>query len=418
MNRRFDQFGSAAFFSAGAFLFNALVVLGWYVMLSTFYSSEISGHLLLWISAPAMLGLLDVGLSIYVAGRIAELRHKQMYWIAAQTGLVALVFSICSFLVWSGISGFAVSRWLLMPMPVSGWIFPFFVFSVALQTTAVSNGILKGYHKFRVAAICQFLNSTCTYGFSIILMLNGASEVKLYFWLSMASLINALIVSTIAFKTCVLEKRRALESQKRTSILSVLNVLIRGGVAIFPQQLPGIFFNHALRFLIAATGGIQNVTKVSLSFTIAARMHALGNSFLEVMYPLAHQLRENGISVKKIQLSMWKIGFPLFLSGTVLVCLFAKYFNAGDVVLILLFCAGTWVALIAAPIFHIANAMGKGVRISVISVGVIPSFVLVIFAVNSAMDVGGLSYGVAYFFAQTVFYFMLHYNLKDSKVFR
>jgi hypothetical protein len=418
MKSRFGQFGSAAFISAGAFSVNALIVLGWYLALSSFYTPEQSGRLLLWISAAAMVGLLDVGLSVYVVGRIAELRHLRMHEQAVRTALAALVFSACIFSILSTIVAVSIWHWDLMQDPVKEWVGPFLLLSVTMQLFAVSNGILKGNHKFKTAATCQFFNSILIYGTSIFWIFNAATESKIYLWFAGMSLISTFATTSAALIYCTAKPKINTENQPNRFILADLKILIRGGLTMFPQQLPGIFFNHALRFLVVSISGIQDVTKVSLSFAIAVRMHALGNSFLEVIYPLARSLKTNGTTVTSIQATMWKKGFPVFLVGTLFACLIAQHFSAGDLTLIVLFSAGTWAALLASPVFHMANAMGAGFRISVISLGIIPSFLLVILGIDHVFDVSIWFYGVAYLAAQVLFYYTLRFAFRNSEISR
>ena len=407
MNSRW--FVSAAGWSGFAFILSAMLSLGWYVILLKQYSNADSGALLLWISASAVVGLLDFGTSVYINGKIATCRHNNKFRTATRISSFCLSFSFLSFLLYAVVAGQLIKSYNLLPHLGFWQVSSFSILVIGTQVGMTSIAILKGYHKFKIGAICQILNSLFVYGFSIFALLLKNDISVVYFFFAIGSIVSAAISSYFAFRASRLPFDIGRTNRNPYRIYRKLIYLIfNGGLPIFPQQLTGIFFNHILRFLVATLSGIGSVGIISFSFTVATRLHSLCNAFIEILYPLANTFREKNISAKTIEHFFWKKVFPFFILIVLIASYIANLIKSGSFLPTVLFSLGTWLTLAVAPTFHFENAFGRGLKVSILSVMTIPTYSFIFGVIGYMFGYLNWVYGLAYLITQGVFFHQMH----------
>lgn len=402
---------NAAGWSGAAFILSATLSLGWYIILLREYSSRESGTLLLWISASAIVGLLDFGISVFINGKIASYRHAKELDTAGLIAKFCLYFSFVFFLFSSVSAGLVIRSYSILP-PLGFWqIFSFAILITGTQVGITSTAILKGYHQFKLGAICQIINSILCYGVSVIAMIMKMEISLVYVFMAVGSAVSAAISFYFALRISRVSVIRGSDLHQKFRVLrthrKIFFIVFQGGSHIFPQQLAGVFFNHVLRFLVASLSGLEAVVVTSFSFTVATRLHSLCNAFIEILYPLANLLEEKKITARSIELLFWKRVFPYFILLAIAAAFVANAIKVGALIPTLLFSFGTWMALVAAPTFHFENAFGRSLRISILCLIAIPAYMLFLVGIGFFASYEPWVYGVAYFISQGIFYLQI-----------
>ena len=387
-----------AFWSGLGFAIGSVVTVVWYLVLLNRYSLSESGAILLWLGAAGSLGLCDFGLSVWAIGVVSELVgsgqiscvEKLSAAIRWQTFFIfssaaAIFGGVASYFGW--IDGFS---WEQIPA--------FAAFVISAQLILIEVSVLKGLRLVRDATIVQVAAVIITYGFSIpVLCCVGSFEVVTS-CMAIWSSVSVVIVTAY----CRIIVRKKLRGVVRESVPRSILFIERmsGSIKLFPQMVAGIFFAHTLRFLVAAFSGLSAVTLVTTSFMIASRLHALANAFIEVLYPMARVAGDAGISLKYIYMRIWLILFPPFAIGAGSLAFVFASSDQRFTELILLFSLGTWMAVLGAPRVHIANAAGRGIVISIISIGMIVLFSGLCITLTVCVSMDLRLYAICYLIAQ------------------
>lgn len=353
---------ASAINGAGFILASAATVL-WYFLIVKRYSAAESGRLLLAMSVAGMINLIDFGTSMGLTRLLsvseqpadrsmATRAFRSAIWLGS--ALQLLVGSV-ALIVWRHLTD------VPPPLAASGAIV---VFAVSFQIVLTCASAMKGICDFKAANLISTGSALLVYGVAAAL---AAASVDIWMlFLAMSGVQLAMAAFAIRLAT----SRLATLDSGSTSALSLLRAygaLLKTSLTFFPQMVTGIFFMHAQRFVIAKYSGLEAVAVVSFAYSVATRIHSLVNAFLEVLFPMAQRLQQQGVKVGRLLVKvglMSALSYALvaFVTGVV-----AAFVIPEALWTFAVFALGVTFAIAAAPAFHALNGSGASAQVSTCS---------------------------------------------------
>lgn len=334
----------------------------WYYLIVRNYSGVESGNLLLAMSVAGMINLLDLGTSMGLTRMISmnELpSHRNLAVTAFQSSILvglSLQFAVGSaaVFIWASLANSDASLW------TCGAII---VFAVSTQAVLLCVSALKGLCDFKASNLVSTFSASLVYGTGAALAAFGNNVWLVFITMSIVQMLVGVVA--IQFTHGRFRTYNWVYPDASKLVRSYIS-LLRSSLAFAPQMMTGIFFMHAQRFIIARYSGIESVAIVSFAYSVATRIHSLVNAFLEVIFPLAAKLREQGhggFFILKIGL----ISALSYMMMATFIVIVAHFIVPEFQLTFGVFALGGAFAIAAAPAFHLLNGNGASLLVSISS---------------------------------------------------
>ena len=347
------------------FLIASAVAIGWWLLVTRLYPAEESGRLILAISVAGVINLLDLGAS---AGLVSLVSAQQGTAKPPFDARKLFKVALTSVLLVETIIGAASLAWWLgvhqddkfLTAPVALLVLAFALSTQALQLCI---GMLKGSLQFRSANLVSTGSTILVYGPGAMLVWLHADTHHVLAVMTAMQVVAAIASVRYASRESGYDGREATHVQVRT----LIRTLLRTSLPFYPQMFTGIFFNHVQRFLIVRFVGLDAVAVLSLAMSIATRLHAVVNAFLEVLFPMAMHMRASGVRALSFCVRAGALAALAYGACAAAVVLVAHF---GMPVLVLpfaVFALGVACSIAAAPAFHLLNGTGESWQVSLAS---------------------------------------------------
>jgi O-antigen/teichoic acid export membrane protein len=364
---------SASAINGGGFILSSITVLLWSYLLVRSYPAAASGQLLLSLSVAGLINLLDLGVSIGLIRVISALDpvvypHSPWNYFRSAIWLITLTELVVGFV--------AVGWWKASSfhdLPFSGYL-SIIVFAVSTQAVLLCTGLFKGLVDFKAANLISTGTALSVYGIGVAMILAGLDV-----WTVLLAMTCAQLFCACAAVIFAMKQHRPKNTAVTPSFSQLARViypnLLRSSIEMFPQMFTGIFFLHAQRFIIARYAGLDSVAIFSLAYSIATRIHAMMNAFLEVIFPMARQLHAQGINMARFCIKVGSIFAAIYFILAFAATAIAIMFVPGISAPLSIYSIGVMFAVAAVPAFHFLNGSGASVQVSVCSL-LSPAFFL------------------------------------------
>ncbi len=387
-----------ALWNGGGFLASSAVTIFWYWLVLKTYSGTESAALLLDISTAGVITLVDMGASlglISVLSRSLDTKERDF-----GDPLYLVVSTLIAILVLEVVAGigiiFLAERWGLISVgAVSG--IAIIAFALTSQTVTTATAALKGARDFRSASVTATCTVFIVFGTGSLGMLNGVDARTVFLHMTIIQLFTAagaliVVISRPVWKILLASTRSDAHHAHQQNV----KYFFLHSIAYFPQTFAGTFFTHTQRFIVAYFLGADQVAKLAFAYSLATRVHALINAFLEVLFPFAPDLAKEGIDIRGFALRTGAgaalVFLPMAAAATALTAIVAASaagLTAGYLV-------GVFFAVAVAPAFQMLNAHGKALRLSIVVLGSPMIFALIILATKQFSNVRRWDFPVAY----------------------
>jgi len=356
----------ASSINGGGFIFSSFVILLWSYLLVTLYSAYESGLLLLCLSVAGILNLADLGVSIGITKIVSSANSEDCGHSPWQFFISSLLVTLVVELV-VGVMGFGL--WFIVSSPDLEFLdyFSIMIFALSTQTVLICVGLFKGLVDFKGANLISMGASVAVYGIGIF-MLFITSNAKTT--LLVVALTQALVATLATLFTA--SKVKPVDRNRHASVFDMVTLVypkvFKTSIGMFPQMFAGIFFLHVQRFIVAQYVGIGFVAIFSLAYSIATRLHAIVNAFLEVIFPMAKQLRDYGVNILNLCLKLGGVFSAAYLIAAAIALVISDSIVPGLTVPLALYSIGAMFAVAAVPSFHFLNGSGAALQVSVASI--------------------------------------------------
>lgn len=357
-------FLSASLINGGGFMFASLATVLWYFMVVKGYRGTVSGQLLLAMSVAGLINCLDFGVSmglvrIFSLGdERSSIYSQREYFQAALwiTGAVEISVGVIAVWIWKILS--------LPGLPVSAY-FSIVVFAVTTQIVLFCVIAFKGLCNFKSANLVSTGSTLAVYGLGVISIATGASAWNVL--LTMTCVQSFSAGAALFYVNSALAKNQSKRGPGLKTMLLVYWDLFQLSIRFFPQLFTGIFFMHAQRFIIARYVGLDSVGVLSLAYSIATRLHAVVNAFLEVIFPMARKLQTQGINPVLFCSKLGLKSAVVYLVVASAVTFVANLMMPGIFATLFGYSVGVMFAVGSIPAFHFLNGNGDSARVSICS---------------------------------------------------
>lgn len=383
---------SGAILNGVSFAVSSSIVLSWYFITAKFLSTDQSAKILLSIAFAGILNIADFGYGTFLYKISSELRQKAYenhiirLWIAILSQLVIhaffsvlVIYIVVTFLDYD-----------FTHIDVSFAVF----FALTSEVMVLILSFLKGRLLFKSAGKIAFCHTVLIYLSSMICIIY-IPDLSLFCMATSSAIMPLWFLCkeyTSAYKAVMFIKRNGVQLNK-------VYLCARLSLEFFPQAFVGIIFMHAQRFLVGQFVGQQYIASTALCYSISTRIHALINSFCEVVFPHAKDILLRN-DCRKIVMSM--IGFisiAFVFLGAIAFVLYYQLFSKSFYPLIL-FLFGAFISAIWLPVYHILNCINRHGLIS--SIMLFGAFVNVILFFLFAESNNEVAFPLAYLCSQVM----------------
>lgn len=356
---------TASIVNGSGFILASFAMVLWYFLVVRSYPGEAAGQLLLALSVAGLINLLDLGVSqglISVLSSANDVPHRHSRWNYIRSAL--LVTTIIELLI----APLAVYWWKKSAFPGLPHIgyFSIVVFAVSTQIILICTGVFKGLCNFSSANLISTGSIVVVYGVGVGAVLMGQDVWTVFLAMACTQFFTACCVVVYA-NARLPEAVVGMKTSSSGHAWGAYVDLLKTSLKFYPQMFTGIFFMHAQRFIIARYAGIDAVAVISFAYSIATRMHAVVNAFLEVIFPMARQMVVQGLKPNAFCLRMGSISAAAYFSVALVVAAVAKLLIPGIFLVLLAYSVGVMFAVASAPAFHLLNGIGDSARLSVCS---------------------------------------------------
>lgn len=356
----------ASAINGGGFLLASLVVLLWSFLMVRAYPGEASGQMLLALSVAGLINSLDLGVSMGLV-RVISMERDAAHPYSPRSYFLSALSVTCITELLVGLP--AVAIWKLKAMPSLPWsgYGSIILFALSTQAILLCSSALKGLLDFKAANLISTGSSLMVYGTGVAMALMSQGIWHLLLAMSAAQALVAC--AAIVHTRHRLQAASSDTAREATGLaLAAYPGLLRISIQLFPQMFTGIFFLHAQRFVIARYAGIDAVAVISLAYSVATRLHAVVNAFLEVIFPMARQLQKQGIDPAGFCAKLGAVSAGVYLGASAVATVVASLLVPDAVPVLLVFSLGVTFAIASAPAFHLLNGSGASAQVSMCSV--------------------------------------------------
>lgn len=356
---------SASAINGGGFMLASLATVLWYFLIVRYYPGEASGQMLLSLSVAGLINLLDLGVSLGLVSVLSagnEISGRHSRWDYVRSAL--LVTTLTELLVGS----LAVGWWKSTSFPGLPDIgyFSIVIFAVSTQAILICSSTFKGLCDFKAANLISTGSVLAVYGVGVGTMLIGKDVWIVFLAMTCTQLLTACSAVAYANKWLCGDADVVIAPAPERVLVAYADLLLIS-VKFFPQIFTGIFFMHAQRFIIARYAGLDAVAVISFAYSIATRIHSVVNAFLEVIFPMAHQLRAQGVMPSAFCIRVGSISAAAYFVVAVVVAGVASLLIPSIFPPLFAYSIGVMFAVAAAPAFHLLNGSGESMQVSVCS---------------------------------------------------
>ena len=141
-----------------------IFVVAWYYLVVKLYDDSLSANLLLWLSLASITSLADLGVSTAITGLLPKLDEKE------RSDFVLSVLPFYGlYLILIALTSYIIVNYFELIKPLGEYFFaPLILYSFSLQFYLFGISILKGFLSFRAVSVFNIINTSSTYGFSIL----------------------------------------------------------------------------------------------------------------------------------------------------------------------------------------------------------------------------------------------------------
>ena len=240
------------------------------------------------------------------------------------------------------------------------------LFALSTQGLLLCTSAFKGLCNFKAANLVSTGSTIAVYGTGVVAMMLRAEVWTL---LSLMTLVQASCAAVAIVNTST-QLRAQGEPPNTFSAAPALGVyanLLRTSLPYFPQLFTGIFFMHAQRFFIARYTGLETVGVTSFAYSLATRIHSVISAFSEAIFPMAQQLRANGLKAASFCVRMGAVAAGVYAIAALILVAGVAALVPGMLMIQIIFCVGVMFSAAAVPAFHLLNGSGASAQISVCS---------------------------------------------------
>lgn len=354
-------FLSASLINGGGFMLASLATVLWYFMVVKGYHGNASGQLLLAISVAGLINCLDFGVSmglvrIFSLGEERSSVHSQRDYFQAAlwiTSAVEITVGIVAVWIWKTLS--------FPDLPLSAY-FSIVVFALTTQIVLFCVSAFKGLCNFKSANLVSTGSTLAVYGLGVVSVASGASVWNVFLTMTCVQSLSA--GAALFYVNAELAKNQPKQATALKTLLLAYRDLFQPSIRFFPQMFAGIFFMHAQRFIIARYVGLDSVGVISFAYSIATRLHAVVNAFLEVIFPMARKLQAQGINPVVFCAKLGLQSAVVYLLVASAVTFVANLMMPGIFSTLFGYSIGVMFAVGSMPAFHYLNGNGDSAKVS------------------------------------------------------
>lgn len=389
---------SASTINGFGFLIASAVAIAWWLLVTRRYPADESGRLILAISVAGIVNMLDLGISQALVGLISARQGVPTAAVDAQN---LFKTALAGVLLLEGLVGIAGLAWWVADHRDDAFFTPgiavlVLCFALSTQALQLCIGMFKGSLQFRPANMVSTGSTVLVYGGGVVLAFLRSPVRDMLAVMA----ITQVLASLVAVHYALWRPVPAVVGHRPETRWKIARTLLSVSLPLYPQMFTGIFFNHVQRFLIARFVGLDAVAVLSLAFSIATRLHAVVNAFLEVLFPMAKHMKDAGLRLVPFCVRTGGIAALCYLGCAAFVVVAALVGMPSLAQPFGLFALGVACSVAVAPAFHLLNGTGEAWQVSLASALSPLMFLVFALALHLAASIEGhlllpLSYACA-----------------------